>query len=118
MDVSQSVTAGRLISGLWDFLKGTAMADWFRAGGPMDYQRPDGYGAARFGDVKLQYRDVTNYLYGAVSSAAGYNKAQTLNNAGTYNRYFGGSSKNVTPYGIRLDAVRNISQGYRDSSQW
>ena len=118
MNVSQAVGEGRGISGWWDFLKGAQMVGWFESGGPLDYQRPAGYlGALLFGDVNLQYRDVTNYLFGAVSAGAGYSQTQTLNNAGAYNQHFGNPST-ATPYGIRPDAVGNISQGYKDSSKW
>ena len=118
MNVSRAVGEGREISGWWDFLKGAQIVAWFESGGPLDYQRPAGYlGALLFKDIDLQYRDVTNYLFGAVSAGAGYSKTQTLDNAGAYNKRFGNPSSD-TPYGIRPDAVQNISQGYKDSSRW
>jgi hypothetical protein len=45
---------------------------WFRQGGSMDYQRPNGYFAARlFGDYRGRLTNVTTYNFGAVTAAAG-----------------------------------------------
>lgn len=65
-----------------------------------------------------KYRNVTNYNYGVVSAAAGYSMESTLDNAGMYNRYFGRTTPDDTQYGIRQDAVNNISQGWNDLGEW
>jgi hypothetical protein len=87
------------------------MLTWFYHGRPMDYQR---LGGAYNGN----YRNVTNYNYGAVSAAAGYSLEDALNNAGTYNRYFGNPKPTDTRYGIKQDAINNITQGWNDYKTW
>jgi len=96
--------------------KALSMIYWFSHGGPQDYQRPDGYIPALFGDYVGSYRNVTNYNYGAVAAAMGYSLDETLTAAGAYNQAVGRTNAddmNVT-YGIRNDAVRNITQGFQD----
>jgi len=88
------------------------MYNWFRQSGTMDYQRSTGV-------FNKGYRDVSNYNYGAVSASAGYSLNETLLAAGIYNVTRGsGISKDETIYGIKQDAVNNITQGWNDSAIW
>ena len=97
------------------------MFSLFHSGGEFDYQRPGGYMDAKLnGNFVMAYRDVTNYNYGVVAGAAGYNLTDALNGAETYNRVFGNTNANLTGYGITQSAVNNISQGWHDytSGSW
>ncbi|GAC1430258.1 MAG: hypothetical protein NVSMB62_27690 [Acidobacteriaceae bacterium] len=87
----------------------------FRSGGPMDYQRPNGWFAAFvFKDTHFEYRSVTNYNFGVVSAAAGYDLNEALSSAGLYNRTFGKARSTDTSWGIQQDAVNDIMQGWGD----
>lgn len=84
-------------------------------GGTQDYQRPDGYIAAQFGDRAMQYRATTNYNYGVIAAVMGYNKEETLRTAGLHNRIVGNTNQtNMTTYGIQQESVDNITHGYDD----
>ncbi len=44
----------------------------------------------------------------------GYSLEDALNGAGLYNKYAGNPSSDDTEYGIKPDAVINITQGWND----
>ncbi len=96
-----------------DLPKDAPMAYQFWHGQPEDYQRPPG---SHFPDNRL--RNVTNYNYGAVAASMGYALPEALAGAGAYNRLAGRTTKADTMYGIRPDAVKNISQGWSDYKKW
>ena len=78
----------------------------------MDYQRPNGYFAARLSpkdNYKGEYRDLGYYNYGAVAAAAGYTREDAVEAAGLHNRLL---SKN----GLTEDAEKNIKNGWQDVS--
>jgi hypothetical protein len=117
--------AGMRIEGWPVDLRDHGMFSWLAAGQPMDYQRPNGYLAATRGDVHLENRNVTNYNMGAVAAGAGYSLDQALQGAGLYNRiglgaFFdwarGKSRTYETAYGLKNDAVKNITQGWQDAT--
>jgi hypothetical protein len=87
------------------------MVNWFRHWGSEDYQRSSGV-------FQIQYRDVTNYNFGAVAAAAGYTLDESLYAAGLYNKVLGKPSGTDTKYGIRPDAVNNITQGWNEFLIW
>jgi len=95
--------------------KDMLMVYWFRQGGPQDYQRPEGYIAARLGDMEMSYRAITNYNYGAVAAAMGYSLVDSLYYAGLHNQLIGNPNQpEATSYGIQQKSVNNITQGYND----
>ena len=51
----------------------------------------------------------------AVAAAAGYTLEQALTAAGPYNRNFGNPQSRDTSYGIKSDAVKNITNGWHDT---
>jgi len=95
----------------------------FCCGGPMDYQRPDGYLAALiFHDVVPAYVDIGNYNYGVVLAADGYTLSEALSAAGAYQKYASSwvNVPNPTEWGISQRAFNNINQGWNDyvSGKW
>jgi hypothetical protein len=119
MDISANVARGRSIAHLAGPLtvdgvpvdgRAAYMTDWFFRGQELDFQRPDGFFGASIG----HYRDVTNYNFGAVAEAAGYTLEQALTAAGIYNSNFGNPQPGDTSYGIKPDAVANITHGWND----
>jgi hypothetical protein len=89
----------------------------------MDYQRPNGYLAATRGDIHMENRNVTNYNMGALAAAAGYPLEDALQGAGLYNKLRPGAVLDTllgkpptyeTRYGLKQDAVDNITQGWHD----
>lgn len=92
------------------------MITWFRQGGTMDYQRPDGYFAALlFHRFRGDLTHVTNYNFRVVAAAAGYSLDEALSAAGLHNRWVGRPDSSDTSWGISQDAVNNITQGWNDS---
>jgi hypothetical protein len=121
MDIAANVAKGKTIAPLAGSLeidgipvdgRAAYMTAWFAPGFEMDYQRP----IWTFGPRAMQYRNVTNYNFGAVAAAAGYTLEQALVSAGTYNRNLGNPQSTDTRYGIPADAVGNITQGWNDSA--
>lgn len=117
--------AGKSVEGMPTDLRDIGMVDWLSAGAPMDYQRPNGYLAATNGDIHMENRNVTNYNMGALAAAAGYSLEDALQGAGLYNRARPGALLDTllghppgyeTPYGLKKDAVNNITQGWKDAT--
>ncbi len=100
MDIAKDVEKGRSATKL-------DMVRWFRHYGTMDYQRT-------IGNPDLRYRNVTNYVFGAVSAARGDTLDAALHHAGTFNKNLGRMHGGETPYGILPDAVNNITHGWND----
>lgn len=104
---------------------GLLFARHFLPGADMDYQRPNGF----FGAKEMQYRPIGYYNYGVMAAKAGYSVERALQNAGLYNRIFGGHGFGANgintllgqppnfdnPYGLNSkDAADYIRQGYED----
>jgi hypothetical protein len=85
-----------------------------RLDGHVVVNRQTGVPIALQGDRKPEYRNVTNYNYGAVAAAVGYSLDEVLSNAGFYNQVRGNPTPQDTKWGIKADAVNNISQGWND----
>ncbi|MBV8538425.1 MAG: hypothetical protein JO128_22700 [Alphaproteobacteria bacterium] len=123
LDVQKNIETGQQIGWPAGFVPATEapinprdayMAGLLAAGRPMDYQRPNGYLAAKlYGDIHREYRNVTNYNMGVVAAAAGYSRDEALRGAGLYNRVFNPRIDD-TSYGIQQDAVDDITRGYED----
>lgn len=99
----------------WEMSRYAWMLFNFRQGGNMDYQRPEGwYAAWRHQIVIMDYRNVTNYNYGAVAAAMGFSLDDALFYAGLHNLSVGNRKNANTSYGNQDVAVKNITQGYKD----
>ena len=124
LDVQKNIAVAKQITWPADFVPATEapinprdvyMASLLSAGQPMDYQRPNGYLAAKlYGNIHREYRNVTNYNMGVVAAAAGYSREEALHGAGMYNRLRGTPRSDDTQYGIQQDAVDDITRGYED----
>lgn len=85
-------------------------APLFVHGSEMDYQRPLGH---PFGQFDKRYTNISNYNFGVVGAAAGYDLDRLLHGAALYAKY-NGTSSNETPYGLRKEQMKNIQQGFND----
>jgi len=95
------------------------LGDQFCCGGNMDYQRPNGFGAAWIlHDVAPELVNFGNYNYGVVMAANGYSLGDSLEWAGRYQTYSsllsGQPVLNPTPWGTTVRAYNNIAQGWVD----
>jgi RHS repeat-associated protein len=82
VSLKANMSLGHMLSGVNPIIKAEIMKQWFRSSGVMDYQRFQG---AFFS----QYKDFTNYNFGAVMRASGYSESQEISSALIYNRVAG-----------------------------
>lgn len=85
-------------------------APLFVHGSEMDYQRPLGH---PFGQFDKRFKNISNYNFGVVGAATGYDLEKLLNGAALYAKY-NGTSSNETPYGLTNEQMNNIVQGFSD----
>lgn len=82
------------------------MIDWFKQGGVMDFQRIPGHGP------NPQYQDFTNYVFGAVTNAAGVSPSVSFPAALGYNAVSGRWRPGFL--GTPVENIKMWTQGWED----